>query len=471
MLIGRDYEQQRLREAMKSKESEFVAIYGRRRVGKTYLVKEFFGNKITFFHTGLEEKSTRQQLKNFQLTLRHSGMPKAKLPSNWLDAFDMLISLLEASKDKRKIVFIDEIPWMDAPRSGFLSAFGHFWNGWATTRHDVMLIICGSATSWMVSNIINNHGGLHNRVTYNIPLAPFSLHECKLYANHLKLGMNESQILEAYMILGGVPFYWSKLQRSLSLAQNIDQLFFARNGELHNEYNSLYASLFKKPKPYMDIVSTLAKKKVGMTRHELLTATKLKNNGQFTEYLDNLEWCGFIRKYTCIGKKTRDAMYQLMDNFTLFYFQFMQEGINDEHLWSKMNKMPECNTWRGLAFERVCLQHIRQIKQKLGISGIISGEYSWVTPKTKDHPGAQIDLLIDRSDDTITICEMKYSKVLYSVTEQLMEDLDTKGEIFNQVTGNIKSLQYAIVTNKGLTDNSYARDIQGLITTADLFKE
>jgi len=321
---------------------------------------------------------------------------------------------------ERKIIFLDEIPWMDVPRSNFLSSFEAFWNGWASARRDILLIICGSATSWIITKIIRSHGGLHNRVTYNIPLEPFSLDECEKYVKSRNLVMNRRQILETYMIVGGIPFYWSKLQKGLSQALNIDQLLFSAKGELHNEFDYLYSSLFKNPKPYIAIVTALGRKKKGMTRTELSDASGVSNNGKLADYLESLEHCGFIRKYTCLGKKNKDAVFQLIDNFTLFYFQFMENAPKDEHFWSKAIGSAAYNVWCGLAFERVCLLHIRQVKRKLGIDGVISEEYSWVTRKDETHPGAQIDLLIDRADDVIDICEMKYSKNPYSVNEDLL---------------------------------------------------
>lgn len=471
MLIGRLEEQDELRTAYNSEYSEFVAVYGRRRVGKTFLIREAFDYKFTFSHTGLSKKNTKAQLQNFQSSLRSQGMPKAPLPENWLEAFDLLANLLSKSEDKRKVVFIDEMPWMDAPRSSFLTALEHFWNGWASARKDILLIICGSSTSWIINKIIHNHGGLHNRLTYRIQLQPFTLCECEQYARHLHLEMNRKQIMECYMIMGGIPYYWSKLKHGKSLAQNIDRLFFAHDGELRNEFSQLYASLFNHPELYIDIINLLGKKKIGMTRNEIVDSWKKSSNGKLTTILKDLESCGFIRKYHSIGMKNKNAIFQLIDNYTLFYFKFIDDNlINDEHFWAKSHDTPTFATWAGLAFERICLLHARQIKEKLGISGVISSEYAWRLEKTDEHPGTQIDLLIDRNDDVINLCEMKYSKTSFSIDDNYNETLQQRRALFKAETKTTKAIHITMVTSMGLIRNANYFEIQNEVTAEDLFK-
>lgn len=471
MLIGRLEEQDELRTAYNSEYSEFVAVYGRRRVGKTFLIREVFDYKFTFSHTGLSKKNTKAQLQNFQSSLRSQGMPKAPLPENWLEAFDLLANLLSKSVDKRKVVFIDEMPWMDAPRSSFLTALEHFWNGWASARKDILLIICGSSTSWIINKIIHNHGGLHNRLTYRIQLQPFTLYECEQYAQHLHLEMNRKHIMECYMIMGGIPYYWSKLKRGKSLAQNIDRLFFAHDGELRNEFSQLYASLFNHPELYIDIINLLGKKKIGMTRNEIVDSWKKGSNGKLTTILKDLESCGFIRKYHSIGMKNKNAIFQLIDNYTLFYFKFIEDNlINDEHFWTKSHDTPTFSTWAGLAFERICLLHTRQIKEKLGISGVISSEYAWRLEKKDEHPGTQIDLLIDRNDDVINLCEMKYSKTSFSIDDDYNETLQQRRALFKAETKTTKAIHITMITATGLIRNANYFEIQNEVTAEDLFK-
>ena len=472
MMIGRIDEQRRLREAFESEYSEFVAVYGRRRVGKTFLVREQFHYKFTFQHTGLARKSTREQLQSFQLSLRRQGYTKAPLPGNWIEAFDMLKDLIEWSKDRRKLVFIDEMPWMDAPRSSFLPALENFWNSFASARKDVVLIACGSATSWIVRKLLKNKRGLHNRITYRIHLQPFTLNECEQYAKQRKLGMSRLQLMEGYMALGGIPYYWSLLDKSKSLAQNIDRLFFSKDGELKGEYYELYASLFNHPEKYVAVIETLGKKRSGLSREEIIKEGKLESNGKLSEILEDLENCGFIRKYNMIGMKSKGALYQLIDCYTLFYFRFIQNNnSNDEHFWSKSIGTGEYNSWCGLAFERLCLLHSRQIKTKLGISGIISSEYAWWTDQKDGKRGAQIDLLIDRNDGVINLCEMKYTKVPFQIDASYEANLLNKRARFIEATQTRKAVHITMVSSQGLERNAYADEIQSEVSGGDLFAE
>ena len=471
-MIGRIDEQRRLREAFESEYSEFVAVFGRRRVGKTFLVREQFHYKFTFQHTGLARKSTREQLQSFQLSLRRQGYTKAPLPGNWIEAFDMLKDLIEWSKDRRKVVFIDEMPWMDAPRSSFLPALENFWNSFASARKDVVLIACGSATSWIVRKLLKNKRGLHNRITYRIHLQPFTLNECEQYAKQRKLGMSRLQLMEGYMALGGIPYYWSLLDKSKSLAQNIDRLFFSKDGELKGEYYELYASLFNHPEKYVAVIETLGKKRSGLSREEIIKEGKLESNGKLSEILEDLENCGFIRKYNMIGMKSKGALYQLIDCYTLFYFRFIQNNnSNDEHFWSKSIGTGEYNSWCGLAFERLCLLHSRQIKTKLGISGIISSEYAWWTDQKDGKRGAQIDLLIDRNDGVINLCEMKYTKVPFQIDASYEANLLNKRARFIEATQTRKAVHITMVSSQGLERNAYADEIQSEVSGGDLFAE
>ncbi|MBQ6769705.1 MAG: ATP-binding protein [Bacteroidales bacterium] len=473
MLIGRIKEQERLHKAVAEEESTFVAVYGRRRVGKTYLVRETLGNCFTFYHTGLAKSTMKKQLAAWRLSLREYGMKNAKTPKTWLEALDMLKDIVRNSSAPKKILFIDELPWMDTQRSGFVSALEHFWNGWASARNDIVLIVCGSATSWIISKIIKNHGGLHNRVNVKIHLQPFTLHECEEYASHRKLGMNRRQLMECYMVMGGIPYYWSKLERGYSLQQNIDNLFFAHDGELHDEYGALYASLFKNPEPYIKVVHTLGTKKIGMTREELINEGKIPDNGNLSRVLDDLETCGFIRKYNSFGLKAKNAMFQLIDSYTLFYYRFIEGNIQgDEHFWSSQASSPFYYNWCGLAFERVCLLHLLQIKAALGISGIVSNAYSWRSiPKQKNETGAQIDLLIDRNDQVIDLCEMKYTKDPFEMNSEEDEKVQHRLSRFLSDTKTDKAVHLVLVSANGVKRNAYSDEFQSIITAEALFHE
>lgn len=470
MIIGRKEEQQILRSAVQSENSEFVAVYGRRRVGKTYLIRETFGYKFTFQHTGLAKGNTKEQLFSFAISLRDAGYDDCPIPKSWLEAFSLLSTYLKNSTDEKKIVFLDELPWMDTPRSNFISAFEHFWNGWASARKDIVLIICGSATSWIINKVINDHGGLHNRVTKQIALQPFTLKECEMFAKSKGLEMSRYQLAECYMVLGGIPYYWSLLEKGLSLAQNIDKIIFAKNGKLSNEFNQLYASLFKSPEQYIDIVTALGKKKAGMTREEIIAATDKYSNGALSKVLDELEYCGFIRKYNGFDKKSKQAIYQLIDNYTLFYFKFIQQNENnDEHFWSASIDSAMHRAWSGLAFERLCMAHTQQIKAALGIAGVLSNVYSWRKEADETSDGAQIDLLIDRKDQVINLCEMKYSLSEYIIDAEYEQKLRNKKSVFIDTTNTRKAVHLTMVTTFGIKANAHSGIVQNEITLDDLF--
>ena len=470
MIIGRKEEQQILHSAAQSENSEFVAVYGRRRVGKTYLIRETFGYKFTFQHTGLAKGNTKEQLFSFAISLRDAGYDDCPIPKSWLEAFSLLSAYLKNSADEKKIVFLDELPWMDTPRSNFISAFEHFWNGWASARKDIVLIICGSATSWIINKVINDHGGLHNRVTKQIALQPFTLKECEMFAQSKGLEMSRYQLAECYMVFGGIPYYWSLLEKGLSLAQNIDKIIFAKNGKLSNEFNQLYASLFKSPEQYIDIVTALGKKKVGMTREEIIAATDKYSNGALSKVLDELEYCGFIRKYNGFDKKSKQAIYQLIDNYTLFYFKFIQQNENnDEHFWSASIDSAMHRAWSGLAFERLCMAHTQQIKAALGIAGVLSNVYSWRKGADEMSDGAQIDLLIDRKDQVINLCEMKYSLSEYVIDAEYERKLRNKKSVFIDTTNTRKAVHLTMVTTFGIKANAHSGIVQNEITLEDLF--
>lgn len=469
MLIGRQAEIREIHRYMERDEAQFIAVYGRRRVGKTYLVREAFDNTFTFYHTGSYEAPLKDQLEQFRITLLKYGLKKCNKLKNWFEAFFKLDELIEQSKDKHKVIFIDELPWLDTPKSHFISALEHFWNAWASAQRNLTLVVCGSATSWIIKNLFNNHGGLYNRLTGRIYLEPFSLLECEEFSRAKHLSLSRKNIAEAYMILGGIPYYWNYLQANLSLSQNIDRMFFAENAPLRGEYKALYHSLFKNPEPYLKIVSLLSTKKSGMSRDELMHNCEFSSSNTFAQALQELEECGFIRKFYSIGKKKKDALFQLMDNFTLFHFQFIEGERPDENFWTNLGGTPQKFAWEGFSFERLCLWHLPQIKKTLGISGISTNTCSWLYKGDSDHDGAQIDLLIDRRDDTINLCEMKYSDKPYRLEKEEYEKLINRISTFRKVTKTNKAIHTTLITTVGLDHSGYWNEVQSTITLDDLF--
>lgn len=471
-IIGREEEIRLLHRAFDSQESEFVAVYGRRRVGKTFLVRNTFNNQFTFQYTGIFNITNKEQLKEFHYSLLNQGLPAdGEPPKNWFDAFHLLEMLISASTDKRKIIFIDELPWMDAKNSRFVPAFEHFWNGWAAARTDVLLVICGSATSWIINKIFRNKGGLYNRVSYKMHLSQFSLYECQLLAEKLHLPLNKNMIMEGYMVMGGIPYYWTKLDPSKSMAKNINDLFLAHNGQLRNEFQYLYASMFNRPEKYMKVVEALSGTKSGLTRDEIITKGKIDSSGQLSDILEDLIECGLIRKYCHLDKKLKYAIYQLIDCYTLFYYQFVRNAHGmDEYFWVKNMGSPQYNTWCGLSFERLCLLHTRQIKAAMGISGIRANLFSWHAKKTDDHPGVQIDLLIDRSDGIINVCEMKYAPEGYRLTTAELKSLRTKISVLNLYISSKKFAQPVLITSNGVMRNANSDELPIKISGEQLFQ-
>lgn len=471
-LVGRVVEQQLLESYLQSSRSEFIAVYGRRRVGKTFLIRQVIGNNASFSISGMENVSTNDQLLNFKIALNRYGTINQEC-TNWLEAFDLLITYLESLPDGNKIVFIDEMPWMDTPSSRFVSSLEHFWNDWASARNDIKLIVCGSATSWMMDNLINNHGGLHNRVTHQLLLEPFTLGECREYFTRYGFGYSEREIVDCYMVLGGIPYYFSLMNSSDSVAQNIDRLFFSPTGELRYEMTNLFRSLFRHSDAYVTIIEALSKKSKGLTRSELLEVTKLNNNARFTKMLDELEYCRFIRKYQDYGNKSRQTTYQLIDSFVHFYYSIItKNSYQDEHFWSHSILSPAYHAWSGLAFEILCLNHIRQIKSALGISGIQSQVYSWRAPKDMvavNNAGAQIDLLIDRADNCINVCEIKFAMDKYIINKSYEETLRNKLYLFSQNIGKRKTLRLTMITTYGVLQNQHSHILQNEITMEQLF--
>ncbi len=478
-MIGRTEEKKYLLSLLDEEESQFVAVFGRRRIGKTYLVRESFERNFTFEHTGVSNVSldvnSRKsvQLEKFAESLSNYGYTPNEKIASWNDAFNGLKEVIKKSQNKKKIIFIDELSWMDTKESGLISALESFWNGWATARKekDVILIVCASATYWMIDNIVNAKGGLHNRLTGQIHLKPFTLGECKQYLESKKIILNPHQILMCYMILGGVPFYWSLLKKGKSLPQNIDELFFKENALLANEYENLYRALFNKPDQYLKIVKALCDSKKGLTRDELIKKTKISSSGAFSKKLVELENCGFIRKYIPFGYQENNYIYQLIDNYTLFYHKFLKENHFEENFWQNQINNKEISVWSGLAFERVCLEHVPQIKKALGISGVYTEVNAWQCKANEKlgTKGAQIDLLIVRKDQIINLCEMKYSEAGYIIDSSFDTDMRRKIQTFISKTNTKYAIHPTLVTTYPVVQNEYAMELQSIITADDLF--
>lgn len=476
-IIGRRYEKELLNKVLQSGKAELIAIYGRRRVGKTYLVKQFFNNTFDFAFTGTFETSKSVQLSLFQQEINRYAHTSTSAQKNWFDAFEQLRQYLSSLKKDQIIIFIDELPWMDTPKSNFLQAFAYFWNTWASTQPSIKLIVCGSATTWMLSNLIGDKGGLYGRVTQSIHLSPFNLKETEDFLLYKKINWSRYQITETYMILGGIPFYLDMLRQDLPFNQNIDNLFFKENAPLKTEYDFLFRSLFKESTIYRKIVETLSTRRKGLTLSQIKEALKLTDGGYLTKIMDNLTSCDFIRRYSAFGKRGKDTLYQLTDLFSLFHLQYVEKNNGqDEHFWNNMQDNPSRYAWSGYAFEQVCLHHIQQIKNALGISGILSKVCSWTCESQIDKDGnqwngTQIDLIIERRDNVINLCEMKFSKEEYTISKEYDQHLRERQSTFQHLTRTKNAIHLTFVTTFGLKQNLYSGNIQQVVTLNHLFSE
>ncbi|MBO7565837.1 MAG: ATP-binding protein [Bacteroidales bacterium] len=473
ILIGRQREIAELEWAVKSDRSEFIILYGRRRVGKTFLVRKFFDDKYTFHYVGAHRQPKNLQLQNFSEALANYSGGETRPIESWHDAFLRLEEYLEVCADSRKIIFFDEMPWMDSQGGEFVDELEYFWANWVQNRDDIVFIACGSATSWMKEKLEDNQGGLHNRMTHKIYLRPFYLSECKAYLAHRGFDWSDYQILQCYMIFGGVPYYLSLLRPNLSLPENVDSLIFRRGGDLANEMNELYNALFKNADRYMSVVKLLATKRQGFLRSEIEQATGFSGGG-LSKMLDNLERCDFVVSYAQFGNRNKLTLYRLSDFYTLFYYRFVEGNRSrDEQYWLHHYTDRSVESWEGFTFEEVCLRHLPQIKRGLGISGMATEASSWryVPGKGVDGKGAQIDLVIKRSDKIIHLVEMKFAESKYSITKDYANRLQERKALFMEQTKIMRGAVLTFVTPSGIAQNSNSGIVHSKITSKDLFAE
>lgn len=474
-MIGRLKETDILKKALASEKPELVAVIGRRRVGKTYLIRSFFGGQIDFEMVGLKDGNMEQQLRNFTYSLKEAKGQKGpveRTPKDWLAAFHELKEFLESSEKekKRKVVFIDELPWAATAKSDFLTGFSYFWNSYAS-KSNIIVVICGSATAWMIKKIINNKGGLHNRVTRKILLQPFALSETEAYFRSRNISFDRYQILQLYMTMGGIPHYLDQVEGGRTAVQNINEICFHPQGLLRTEFDNLYSSLFAHPERYEIIVSALASTWKGLSRAEILTATKLSDGGGVTDILKELEQSGFITSYVPFNKKKKDMLYRLTDNYSLFYLKYLKDmPKNEAGNWQSLSQTQSWKSWSGYAYENICLQHIGKIKTALGISGIHTRHCSFLSKATGDREGVQIDLLIDRMDNAVSICEIKFYNDEFSLSKEEADKLRKKRSIFREASRSKKQLFLVLVTTFGLLPNKHSLGlIDNVITMDELF--
>ncbi len=467
-LIGRHTEKKLLQDAMDSGAPELIALFGRRRVGKTFLIKQYLQKSLVFEFVGTREAKLADQLGNFNKALgKATGNEKLyRVPDNWSDAFDQLSHFLTPKlATQRTVVFLDEFPWLNTHKSGFLPAFDHWWNSWGNNQNNLIVVICGSAASWMIQNIVNNKGGLHNRITRKIRLLPFNLKETEDFLHTRNINMDRYQILQIYMIMGGIPHYLKEIHKGESATQAVNRICFTKDGLLANEFKNLYHSLFDDATRHLAVVKALSGNNSGLTRSDIIDKAGLSSGGTITSLLEELIESGFVMAWQPYDKKSRDTIYKLADEFTHFYLKFMQHNRSSgDEVWQSFSSGQSWKSWSGIAFERVCLKHVPQIKRELGISGIYTEESTWRFLPKKGK-GAQIDLLLDRKDFVINLCEMKYSESEFVIDKGYADDLENKKDVFKNQTKTKKSIFLTFVTTFGIKDNEYAkRLIQNSLT-------
>ena len=459
-LIGRHKEQEILKKALHSNESEMIAVIGRRRVGKTFLIRSTYKEKIDLEFTGVQNGTISQQIESFHFLISRYVNKNTTLekPPNWTVAFHQLITALESkgTSKKKRIIFFDELPWLATRRSGFLKALGFFWNNWAS-KNNIIIVICGSAASWMIQKVVQNKGGLHNRITRRINLKPFTLKETESFFKEKKLNLNHYQIILIYMIMGGIPHYLKEIEQGKSAIQNIDDICFSEDGLLSDEFSRLYPALFENSNNHIAVIKALAKKWKGLTRQQIIQQSKLPNGGGMTKILNELIHSGFISSYFPFGKKRKETLYRLTDEYSLFYLHFIQNRRKNERgTWKALSQTSTFKSWSGFAFESLCLKHVEQIKKGLQIGGIYSESSSFTFVGNDDLGGAQIDLLIDRNDQTINVCEIKFHQNEFNMTKAYAEKLRHKIFILKEISKTKKQIFLTMISTFGITKNKHS---------------
>ncbi len=482
VIVAREKEQLVLEGLLNEPTAQFLAVYGRRRIGKTFLIREYFDDRFAFKHTAVSPLELRErdkegellyriQLNEFAASLRKYGGKDESPIKDWFEAFHRLERLLEKKRGKGKmVVFIDELPWLDTPRANFLSAFEHFWNDWGSGRHNLLLVVCGSATSWMLDNLINNKGGLYGRTTREMHLHPFSLCETEVYLHRRGVTLDRYDVVQSYMLTGGVAYYLSYFLPGRSLAQNIDGLFFEENGFLQTEFDRLFTSLFADNDGYRRIVEVLGRNRYGLTREKVAAEADIALGGTLSKMLRALVKSDLVTTYWNFGESKKVQYYKLTDMFCLFYMGFVQRNpSNNRTFWADNQNSPKLNSWRGRAFEDVCFVHQRQIRRALGIDGVQAEVYPWHESGNGDAAGAQIDMLIDRADRVMNLCEMKFSQDDFTISKDYDERLRRKLAVLMERTGGKRNIQVTMVTTFGLKQNMYSSRVQRVVTLENLF--
>jgi hypothetical protein len=473
-LIGRHYEQKQLQAKLSSDKAELIAVIGRRRVGKTFLVKNIYAKQMAFHMTGLYKGSVKEHMERFTALLFEAYQKKYDIeqPNNWFEAFDLLKEYIVFNKSKeKKIIFLDEFPWMSTNKSRFLTAFADFWNSFGVNQKNLIVVVCGSSASWMIKKILKNKGSLHNRITDRITLEPFNLFETELFLKKKNIIASRYDIAQMYMAVGGIPFYLDQLNMGESIVQAMDRLFYKKNAILQIEYGELISSLFDRSELHQKIIDILVAHPYGISRMQLINKGKFVSGGGLTDILDELILSGFIHKEVPYGKSIYEALYKIKDPYIFYYHKYVKTNLNvNQKIWDKISTYPSWKSWSGLAFENVCKMHIPQILARLGIQGILTSQHIWYHKGNEEMSGAQCDLIIDRSDNVINVCEIKFTQRPFLISKPYASLLNKKLTAFSHFNKTNKALFLTFISANGIEENMYSRNIvQNVIHLNDLF--
>ncbi len=462
-MVARKEVEKMMRKALKLNRSTFCAVTGRRRVGKTYIIKEIYKEQMCFSMTGIQHASLEEQINNFmhKLAEYNPNIFIAGTVDSWQKVFFAFRDYLKRlPKDRKHVIFIDELPWIATPKSGFIQQLAHLWNDYLSQENHFILVVCGSATSWITNKIVNDTGGFHNRITLPIHLEPFTLAETKEFLESKNIHHSPSAIAELYMILGGLPYYLEQIERGESVSQTIARLFFSPSGILKNEYNNLYRALFVNAENHEAIVEVLAHSHQGLTREEIVSKSKVQAGGPFTRTMTDLVMSGFVAELTPYGKKKRGTLYRLTDEYSMFYHKFVKgnekKGLE---IWQSISQSQSYKIWRGLAFETLCMKHLKEIKEALGIRGVYTEVSRFEKKGDAENEGFQIDLLIDRKDATINLCECKFYESDFTIDKEYAQKIKRRKVLFAQESGTKKLLINTFISNEDIIENPYSLEV------------
>ena len=329
----------------------------------------------------------------------------------------------------------------------------------------------------MIKHILTDTGGLHGRVTKRIHLQPFNLGQTEEFLRARDIRLAKKEIIELYMAVGGVAKYLTYVNPGKSSAQIINDICFNSSGDLYNEFEFLYRSLFDNYLYHIKIIRALASSSSGLTKNELLVAAGLSSGGRSSQFIQELVESDFIVYSVPFGKKSSNGKYILVDEYSLFYLRWIEsvtkQGSSrvDEHYWLKQKTSAAWIAWSGYAFEAICQKHYLQIKKALGIGAVSTAISSWHHRSSTGEKGAQIDLVIDRADACINLCEIKFHKNEFTITKEYFNQLAYKKELFQKITKTRKTVFMTLITCSGVLKNEYYRQAVdgGDITTDELF--